>query len=79
MTSFCMQFEKGHGLLREVFRREGECIVGQKRGGGNKKGSVLENALNAQNFGIACKLLFTSHNTIAKMTPGSHMKINLVI
>ena len=27
MTSFCMQFEKrGHGLLQEAFRNEGEFI-----------------------------------------------------
>ena len=45
MTSFRMQFEKeGHGLLREAFWSEGECLVSQKRGGGgNKKGLDLEN------------------------------------
>ena len=45
---FCVQFEKvGRGLLREVFWREGEGIISQKRGG-NKKGSVLENAVNTE-------------------------------
>ena len=44
VMSFCMQFKKiGCGLLREAFRREGECFVSRKRGG-NKKVSVLENA-----------------------------------
>ena len=34
VMSFCMQFEKvGHGLLREAFWREGECVVSRKRGG----------------------------------------------
>ena len=48
MTSFHMQFEKiGHGLLGEAFQSEGECIVCQKRGG-NKKGLVLENAVNIE-------------------------------
>ena len=33
VTSFHMQFEKeGHGLLREAFQGEGECLVSQKRG-----------------------------------------------
>ena len=37
VTSLCMQFEKiGHGLLRKLFRGEGECVFGRKRGG-NKK------------------------------------------
>ena len=34
MTSFCMQFEKlRSGLLREDFRRKGECVVSRKKGG----------------------------------------------
>ena len=34
VTSFCMQFEKlRHELLREDFRRKGEFVVSQKRGG----------------------------------------------
>ena len=44
-SSFCVQLEKvGRGLLREAFQGKRECIVSRKRGG-NKKGSVLENAV----------------------------------
>ena len=42
VTSFCMHFEKvGRGLQREAFRRQGECIVSQKRGGNNCKKTIV--------------------------------------
>ena len=49
VKSFRMQFEKiGHGVLQKAFRGEGECVFSRKRGGGNKKGSVLEIAVNTE-------------------------------
>ena len=51
VMSLCMQFEKvGCGLLREAFQSERECFVSQKRGGVNKKGSVLENEGEHRSF-----------------------------
>ena len=47
---FCVQFEKvGCGLLWEAFCGEGgECVEG-----GNKKGSVLETAVNTEAMNAA--------------------------
>ena len=59
MTSFRMQFENiGLGYYRKLSEVRGSVLLAEREGG-NKKGSVLENAVNIQVIIINNIILFS--------------------